>query len=96
MNSIFQRIPTMGSPFVSGTFLGEVRMQGDNRAFNASSGERETPPNLNCNVEWDAGCPRPKPSRTMVPYIPSSYLRGAQTTRIGGVEYSGAVRRRSR
>lgn len=65
-----------------------VQLEGDNRAFNASPSERETPPNLNCNVYWDAACPRPKPDQTLVPYVPSSYLRGSDhPVRMGQIEY---------
>lgn len=61
-----------------------VTMAGDDtKAFQAVPSERESAPNLNCNVEWDPGCPRPKPSQTMVPYVPSSYLRGTEIGRRG-------------
>lgn len=64
-----------------------VELEGNNRSFQANASERETPPNLNCNVAWDPGCPRPQPNQTMVPYVPNSYLRGSTPIRIGGVEY---------
>jgi hypothetical protein len=77
-----------------------VTLQGNDTAVNASGrrGNLETPPISNCNVEWDPGCPRPKPTRTMSPYVPSSYMRGADgAVRVGSIEYHGTmVGRRAR
>jgi len=77
-----------------------VALEGNNRSYYAGPSERESAPNLNCNVEWDPGCPRPKPNQTMVPYVPSSYLRGTESLTIGGVEYTqpalGQTARRQR
>lgn len=56
-------------------------------SFRATDTYRESPPNEKCNVAWDPGCPRQQPSMTMVPYVPSSYLRGSQPIQIGGIEY---------
>ena len=58
-------------------------------SFRATDTYRQTPPNEKCNVAWDPGCPRPQPSQTMVPYVPSSYLMG--TVQVGGVEYVAPV-----
>lgn len=55
----------------------QVLLAGDgNRSFKAESSSRETPPTERCNPAWDPACPRPLPNRTMVPYLPSSYLMG--------------------
>jgi hypothetical protein len=51
-------------------------ISGSGRSFQAEATTRETPPTLNCNPEWDPGCPRQRPTATLVPYLPSSYLRG--------------------
>ncbi len=77
-----------------------VVLEGNDGAVNASGrrGNLESPPVTNCNVEWDPGCPRPKPTQTMSPYVPSSYMRGADgAVRIGSIEYHGTMSgRRSR
>lgn len=60
----------------------QVTMSGDkSRSFQAVSSQPESPPNVNCNVEWDPGCPRPKPTQTMSPYVPTSYMMGPSVGR---------------
>lgn len=78
------------SPFQMGPDEAWPLALGQNdHSFRASASERETPPNLKCNVAWDPGCPRPQPNATLFPYIPSSYMRGPEVLpegQLDGVE----------
>lgn len=56
-----------GSPF--GGKLGD-------HSFHYVDSTPEAPPTERCNPAWDPGCPRTFPTRTMVPYVPSSYEMG--------------------
>ncbi len=75
----------MNDIFSDGTpRLGLVSMQGSSDvARGGGYGPRQAPPIENCNPAWDPGCPRPLPNRTMVPYIPSTYMSGPVLYSVG-------------
>lgn len=64
--------------FAGGTPMGNLvaLRGGGDVARQRESEPRQAPPFEECNAAWDPGCPRPLPTRTMVPYIPSTKTDG--------------------